>query len=214
MGKIKIAVKSPRIDMTPMVDLFFLLLVFFILTATFRPEEAAPIKTPTSTSQKPIPDANLGTILISKGDKIFFNVDNGTDSSQHIRAKVLAAIGSNYKIKFTPKELKKFEGLASFGLPAANMKAYLNAPDQKAREAMQVGIPIDSIDNQLLMWVRFARTYNTELAFAVKGDGEATFPVVKKVLAVLQDSGVSKFNLTTDLKAGIAAELPAEFIIK
>jgi biopolymer transport protein ExbD len=49
------------------------------------------------------------------------------------------------------------------------------------------------------------------LAFAVKGDGEATYPIVKKVLAVLQDSGVSKFNLTTDLKA---AELPAEFIIK
>ena len=211
MGKIKIAVKTPSIDMTPMVDLFFLLLVFFILTATFRPEEAAEIKTPTSTSQKPIPDANLGTILISKGDKVFFNVDNGTDSAMHIRAKVLAAIGSEYKIKFTPKELKKFEGLASFGLPAAKLKEFLNAPDQKAREAMQVGIPIDSIDNQLLMWIRFARTYNTELAFAIKGDSEATYPVVKKVLAVLQDSGVSKFNLTTDLKA---AELPAEFIIK
>ena len=214
MGKIKIAVKSPSIDMTPMVDLFFLLLVFFILTATFRPEEAAPIKTPTSTSQKPIPDANLGTILISKGDKVFFNVDNGTDSSQHIRAKVLAAIGSNYKIKFTPKELKKFEGLASFGLPAANIKDFLNAPDQKAREALQVGIPIDSLDNQLTMWIRFARTYNNDLAFAVKGDGDANYPTVKKVLAVLQDNNVNKFNLTTDLKSGAAAELPSDFIIK
>ncbi len=197
--------------MTPMVDLFFLLLVFFILTATFRPEEAAPIKTPTSTSQKPIPDANLGTIMISKGDKVFFNVDNGTDSTQHIRAKVLSAMGSNYKIKFTAKELKKFEGLASFGLPASKLKDFLNAPDQKAREAMQVGIPIDSVDNQLLMWIRFARTYNTELVFAVKGDGEATYPAVKKVIAALQENNVDKFNLTTDLKA---AELPAEFIIK
>jgi biopolymer transport protein ExbD len=211
MGKIKIAVKTPRIDMTPMVDLFFLLLVFFILTATFRPEEAAPIKTPTSTSQTPIPDSHLVTILISKGDKVFFNVDNGTDSTEHIRAKILQAIGSNYQIKFTPKEIKKFEGLASFGLPAVKLKEFLNAPDQKTRESMQIGIPIDSLDNQLTMWIRFARTYNNDLSFAVKGDGEATYPVVKKVIAVLQDNNVNKFNLTTDLKA---VELPSDFIIK
>ena len=211
MGKIKIAVKTPRIDMTPMVDLFFLLLVFFILTATFRPEEAAPIKTPLSTSSKPIPDANLGTILISQGDKVFFNVDNGTDSVQHIRAKVLQAFGANYKITFTPKEKKKFEGLASFGLPAVKLKEFLNAPDQKAREAMQVGIPIDSLDNQLLMWIRFARTYNPELVFSIKGDGSANYPVVKKVITALQDNNVNKFDLTTDLKG---VELPSDFIIK
>lgn len=211
MGKIKLAVKTPRIDMTPMVDLFFLLLVFFILTATFRPEEAAPIATPKSTSSTPIPSDHLVTIEISKDDKVFFNVDNGTDSTEHIRAKVLQAIGSNYQIKFTPKEIKKFEGLASFGLPAAKLKDFLNAPDSKSREAMQVGIPIDSIDNQLMMWIRFARTYNNDLQFTLKGDGAANYPVVKKVIAVLQDNNVNKFNMTTDLKA---VELPEEFIIK
>ncbi|HAQ20816.1 MAG TPA: biopolymer transporter ExbD [Prolixibacteraceae bacterium] len=211
MGKIKLAVKTPRIDMTPMVDLFFLLLVFFILTATFRPEEAAPISTPKSTSSVPIPDSHLVTIEISKDDKVFFNVDNGIDTSEHIRAKVLQAIGSNYHIKFTPKEIKKFEGLASFGLPAVKLKDFLNAPDSKTREAMQVGIPIDSVDNQLMMWIRFARTYNNELQFTLKGDANANYPVVKKVIAVLQDNNVNKFNLTTDLKA---VELPEEFIIK
>lgn len=211
MGKIKLAVKTPRIDMTPMVDLFFLLLVFFILTATFRPEEAAPIATPKSTSSTPIPSDHLVTIEISKDDKVFFNVDNGTDSTEHIRAKVLQAIGSNYQIKFTPKEIKKFEGLASFGIPAVKLKDFLNAPDSKAREAMQVGIPIDSIDNQLMMWIRFARTYNNDLQFTLKGDGAANYPVVKKVIAVLQDNNVNKFNMTTDLKA---VELPEEFIIK
>ena len=207
MGKIKIAVKTPRIDMTPMVDLFFLLLVFFILTATFRPEEAAPIDTPASTSQTPIPDSHLVTILISKDDKVFFNVDNGKDSTEHIRAKVLQAIGSNYQIKFTPKEIKKFEGLASFGLPATKLKEFLNAPDSKTRESMQVGIPIDSLDNQLMMWIRFARTYNNNLEFAVKGDGAANYPVVKKVIAVLQDNNVNKFNLTTNLKG---VQLPSD----
>jgi biopolymer transport protein ExbD len=211
MGKIKLAVKTPRIDMTPMVDLFFLLLVFFILTATFRPEEAAPITTPKSTSTTPIPDNHLVTIEISKDDKVFFNVDNGSDSTEHIRAKVLQAIGSNYQIKFTPKEIKKFEGLASFGLPAAKLKDFLNAPDTKSREAMQVGIPIDSLDNQLMMWIRFARTYNNELQFTLKGDGAANYPIVKKVIAVLQDNNVNKFNMTTDLKA---VELPEEFSIK
>ena len=209
MGKIKMAVKTPRIDMTPMVDLFFLLLVFFILTATFRPEEAAPIDTPKSTSQTPIPDNHLVTILVSKDDKVFFNVDNGRDTSEHIRAKVLQAIGSNYQIKFTPKEIKKFEGLASFGLPATKLKDFLNAPDTKTREEMQVGIPIDSLDNQLMMWIRFARTYNNDLEFAIKGDGAANYPVIKKVIAVLQDNNVNKFNMTTDLKA---VELPSDFI--
>jgi len=201
MGKIKLAVKTPQIDMTPMVDLFFLLLVFFILTATFRPEEAAQITTPSSISQTPIPDRHLITILISKNDKVFFNVDNGSDSTEHIRGKVLQAIGSNYQIRFTPKEIKKFEELASFGLPAKKLKEFLSAPDQKAREAMQEGIPLDSTDNQLMMWIRFARTYNSQLQVAIKGDGAANYPVVKKVIAVLQDNNVNKFNLTTNLEA-------------
>ena len=41
MPKIKPPVRTPHIDMTPMVDLFSVLLIFLLLTASFRPQEAA-----------------------------------------------------------------------------------------------------------------------------------------------------------------------------
>jgi len=77
MPKIKSTARSPHIDMTPMVDLFTLLLTFFLLTATFLPIEPAQITIPSSISEKMTPDNNLITIFISPDAKIFFNFDNG-----------------------------------------------------------------------------------------------------------------------------------------
>ena len=77
MPKIKMPVKSPHIDMTPMVDLFSLLLTFFMLTTSFRPPEAAVIDSPFSISEKTAPDANLITISVSKDNKIFLHARFG-----------------------------------------------------------------------------------------------------------------------------------------
>jgi biopolymer transport protein ExbD len=200
MGKIKMAKKPPRIDMTPMVDLFFLLLIFFILTATFRPQEAVAVDTPDSNSNTTTPEQHVITITVSKDNKIFFNIDNGTDSAEHLRAKVLQAMGSQYDIRFTPKEIKKFEVLNSFSLPIDKMKDWINAEDTKARDAMHTGMPLDSTDNQLLMWIRFARQYYPEFEVALKGDRDADYKEVKKVIDILQDNNVNKFNLTTNLE--------------
>jgi len=201
MGKIKLPKKSPHIDMTPMVDLFSLLLVFFILTATFRPEEAAPIVTPSSISQTPIPDNNLLTLEIAKDGRVFFNVDNGTDTTKHIRGKILRAMGSNYNIIFTPEEIKKFEALSAFGVPMNKLKDFIDAGNPSDRTALQLGIPTDSTDNQLMMWIRQARIYNNDLKVAIKGDAATNYPVVKKVIDILQDNNVNKFNLTTNPEA-------------
>jgi biopolymer transport protein ExbD len=201
MGKIKMAKTPPRIDMTPMVDLFFLLLIFFILTATFRPQEAVTVDTPDSNSNTTTPEQHVITLTISKESKVFFNVDNGTDSAEHLRAKILQAMGSQYNIKFTPQEIKRFEGLNSFALPIEKMKDWINAKDTKTRDAMHTGMPMDSTDNQLLMWIRYSRQYYPDFEVALKGDRDADFKEVKKVIDILQDNNVNKFNLTTNLES-------------
>ena len=80
MPKIKLPTKSPHIDMTPMVDLFSVVLTFLMLTATMRQPEPAPVDTPASVSEKPTPDYHLLTLLISKDDRVFMNIDNGPDT--------------------------------------------------------------------------------------------------------------------------------------
>jgi len=182
-----------------MVDLFSVLLIFLLLTASFRPSEVTPIEAPNSVSEKQAPDHDIMTILISKDSLVFFNIDNGADTTTHFRSKLLEKMGEQYKITFTPKELEKFGKLATFGMPIKDMKAWLNATESKERDKYQKGVPTDSTDNQLAWWVRMARLTNLSAEVALKADAETPYMVVKKVMDLLQDNKVNKFNLVTNL---------------
>ena len=149
MPKIKAPVRTPHIDMTPMMDLFSVLLIFLLLTTSFRPQEAAIIDSPVSISEKQAQDKDIMTIIISRDGKVFFNIDNGKDSSKHIRAKVLEEMGKRYNIKFSEKDLAKFGNLSSFGMPIEDVPKWLKEQDSDKQEAFQTGIPMDSTDNQL-----------------------------------------------------------------
>jgi len=197
MPKIKSTARSPHVDMTPMVDLFTLLLTFFLLTATFIPIEPAQITIPNSVSEKTTPEHNLITIFIAPNKNIFFNFDDGKDTAYHYRANLLKAMGIQYKTTFTPQELKKFTKLGTFGMPMKDVKKWLNTEHPKDAEKMQTGIPMDSIDNQLAWWVRMARTVNPYAEVAIKADGDVVFPVIKKVLDLVQNNGVNRFNFIT-----------------
>jgi biopolymer transport protein ExbD len=182
-----------------MVDLFSLLLTFFMLTGAFRPQEAAVVDSPSSISEKSAPDNNLLTVYIDGKDRVFFNIDNGRDTSTHYRRDILNAMSMRHGLKFTMPELKLFEKAASFGMPIENLKAWINTTGEK-KTAMQIGIPMDSLNNQLADWILYARQVNPLVQVAIKGDATADYKVVKKILDIMQEKNVNKFNLITNLE--------------
>ena len=76
MPKFKKPRVNIRIDMTPMVDVAFLLLTFFMLTTQFRPPQEVQIVLPSSHSAFKLPESHVMTILISKDNRIFLGFDS------------------------------------------------------------------------------------------------------------------------------------------
>jgi biopolymer transport protein ExbD len=199
MAKIKMKKKSTSTDMTAMCDVAFLLLTFFILTATSKVPEALPVDTPASTVQTKLPENNLATLTVGKG-KVFFDL-KGRD----VRIKTLEFIGQKYKLEFTDKEKKDFSLMTDFGVPIGSLKQVIAMKSADRAKAGQPGIPMDSLDNQLKEWIYFARkanieVNNEELQVAIKGDAKEEYPIVRKVMDILQDQKINSFSLVTGLR--------------
>jgi biopolymer transport protein ExbD len=62
---------SIRIDMTPMVDIAFLLLIFYMATTQFKPPEARAVDLPQSHSMIELPDKDIINITVTKYDSIY-----------------------------------------------------------------------------------------------------------------------------------------------
>ncbi len=84
-GKVRSKKMSTRIDLTPMVDLGFLLITFFMLTTTLAKPQALPITLP----EKPNPDDPVDTtkvkdtlaltVILTADDKIYYYEGIGSD---------------------------------------------------------------------------------------------------------------------------------------
>ena len=63
---------STRIDMTPMVDLAFLLITFFMLTTTFSKPGVMQLIMPDQGDTQPVPESRTTVILLDKHDRVFY----------------------------------------------------------------------------------------------------------------------------------------------
>lgn len=216
MAKIKISKGNPALDMTPMVDLAFLLVTFFMLTASVRVSEPVIVDSPSSTSDKLLPD-NVILITIDDKGRPFYNINNF-----EVRKKTLEKMGVQYKITFTDKEKERFGKMTSFGVPITQLKEYINMDDPQRLKYPSKGVPLDSLHNELGDWIQFgrieaARQAKTQkekaeslgrpfkyepLRFAIKADGQANYIAVKEVIKVFTDRDIYRFNLITNLEAG------------
>lgn len=202
MPKVKPHRTSPSLDMTPMVDLAFLLVTFFMLTTQFRPEEAVVVDTPSSTSDLKAPESDILTLSVDKNKRVFFGYDKAP-----VKEATIKAVAAKRGISFTPTQIREFSLMPNFGVPIEQLGSYLDQSNEgrKALNPKLPGVPYDSLNNQLIDWVLEARKANASLFkkptyIAIKGDGQADVQTVQKVISILQDNNINRFNLITDLE--------------
>lgn len=181
--------------MTPMVDLAFLLVTFFMLTAQFRPDEPVTVETPRSSSDAKIPESNIMTITVDEDNRVYFDVDGQED-----RKEILIAMSGKFQVPFSDKQVENFMKITTFGVPMADLPGLLSldsADDRKKYTEARSGIPIDSTNNELDTWIRYTRIRKPKVETAVKGDGSANYATIKKIVESLGNSKVYKFSLVT-----------------
>lgn len=197
MPRAKVQRKSTSIDMTAMCDVSFLLLTFFILTATARQPDPLDVTIPSSTYKLKVPDLDMGILSIGKG-KVFYEI-----VGKDVKMSTLDKMGEKYSIKFTPEERERFGVIGAFGVPVQSLKQFIMmSGDDRTKSGIATGIPADSTNNQLAEWILQSRTsvaelHGTSMRISIKGDGQEEYPAVKKIVDILQKQKINKFSLIT-----------------
>lgn len=208
---------APNLDMTPMVDLAFLLVTFFMLTASFRMAEPVTVDPPSSIGKVVLPDNHILVTVDEKG-RVFFGISNST-----AKVNALKKMSEKYGVPFTEQQIKKFAGLSSFGVDIKDLPRYIDASESERSNFQPMkGIPMDSTNNQLKDWISNAgaeavKIYNElkqkaeetkqeikaeKPRYAIKCDGKTKYILVKDVIKTFTDLKIYQFNMITTLEGG------------
>ncbi len=219
MPKIKMPRSTPSLDMTPLVDLAFLLVTFFILTSSFRQPEPVTVDVPTSTNDSIIPKS-VFLITIDKDGRTFVDI-----TYPAVKGRVFKSVTSKFNVNPTVEDSIKFVGTSSIGLRAGEILDYLSKEPADRNKYEMKGIPYDttkpSTESQLYWWAMYARVaafndYNdrkekaaalkqpfdprTRLRFAIKADAKTKYDVVQAVIKIFRDAKIKEFEMITGLE--------------
>lgn len=194
MAKVKPKRHGVVTDMTAMTDVAFLLLTFFILTAEFRKPEVEDIVEPSSVSKARLTEGdNTMTISVTEDGRYYFSPSTNPEQ----RLKLLEAMGEKYKVTFTDAEKAVFVNEMFIGVPMAQLKAFLNLPEDQRKAYKGNSVPLTADNRQLIDWVQISQKINNDVKLAVKGDSKASYDKFKAVFEGLRDIEFYKFVLVT-----------------
>jgi biopolymer transport protein ExbD len=195
MPSVKIKKHVPENDMTPFVDVAFLILSFFMLATKFKPEEAVEIKTPGSVSSAAVPEKDAFTVSIDKGGRAFVAMDN-----PEFKQVLMENLNKTRNLGLTPAEIKAFINAPSVGVPFNQLKSFLAMDAEEMKKVNQPGIPMaDSTGGELYYWVRDALVAYSgrKLNLLIKADNDTKYPDFKNVLNAFKKNDQNKFLLVT-----------------
>ncbi len=90
-----------QIDLTPMLDVVFIMLIFFIVVASFLKEAGIEVNRPDSNNNPPDPDATSISVTITGDDQIW--MENRRIDIRAARANIARLLASDPEQSFSVK---------------------------------------------------------------------------------------------------------------
>jgi biopolymer transport protein ExbD len=203
MPKVKVPRKSTIVDMTAMCDVAFLLLTFFILTAKFRPSEPVMIDTPSSRAEKDAPEDRF-VISVDKEGKAYITM-SVPKNRKALLDNMTVRYGSKYPqlLALSDAQENNFMNVEMLGNKVEELPGLLKLKSEQLTDVKMGGVPLDTADCQLGDWVNAARTVNDKIPICIKGDKTSSIKTIKRVIEILREREVYKYNLITTLEGKV-----------
>src|SRR5436190_4617388 len=200
MPHVKVAKKSTDTDMTPFVDVAFLILSCFIMATQFKPPEPVPVETPNSVSSDILKEENSMLITVDKDNKVFININEKKGGNTGKLNDVISDISQSRTLNLTPAEMTSFTKAPIIGVPFNQLRGFLDLPHDQQEKQPQPGIPVlDTLNNELVWWIASVKKAfaGQKLLYLVKGDNKSKYPTFEAIINALRKNEEFKYNLVT-----------------